>query len=909
MDKLKEIWSNQKWRWAIIGGAAGVLALAVLLIVLLAGGGEKLDGCTISVKSEIGVPMVDIGVYIYADEAKTDLLSVARTDENGTAVFSDAVPVGSLATLSGVADGYAVEEEYPVTQAQTEIVLEIVLCKKMSAIAPGSIMFDFTVTDTDGKEHTLSKLLEEKDAVVLNFWFAGCGPCQAEFPALQRAYETHGDKIALLALNPTEETEETIAAFKSQYGLTFPMAKCDTAMGQMIAGTTYPTTVVIDRYGIVSLVHVGSIVADGVFEGVFTHFASDAYTHEVVSDIMSLKIEVEPAPTIDPESGLMEVSGADGFEVTVAPGEKVECDVYKVSGMVLKLEDAAATVTYNEKEYTPTEGLLEVEVIAQDDAKPVRVAIGNTSEEEKTFRVSFYYREGSVGKPVAAVLGTQAVALEEGNVQGMYFSYKMEEDGKLVVECTQEPTAKYDFSLTNKRTNKTVIYSEAGLISEETKKPTLEIAVSSGDQVVLNVYTLEDSTGTHPAAKLSFLTYMGQEASEETTADTTPETTGGDTEAQVDNSSYIRIAEDKLLVSGKYVVVADEEYAMAGFDKDAVLAQEPDIKEQKVTSSKGAVWELIRDGKKVNFKNTAGQYLAPKGGNNDGVVLSANAYGWEVVAERGGFRFVGVDKDTVTLVSDETKDYRFTACKNETLTGENAGDYHSCFYLFRLDDGKFKSELKGTTEGVLSNPDTPVEIGGKLSFDTVDIGMNEMVLYHVYRVGRTTLSIKNENAYVVYNGRTYTPNGSGYIYISIPDDYPNVPAIMQIGNSGVDFESFEVNFYYPAGSYENPHDYKLGETVTTEIKAGNDQGVFYSWKASSAGTLTLEFAETQNDVVYGITITTQGTIPMQENVYSNEGTSVSIQLEANEKVEITIFTLPVNGRYPKATIKTIGKFE
>ena len=896
MEKIKELWSNPKARWAIIGGAAGLIAL-IVLIVVLANGGAKLENATVTILSEIEAPMADVGIYVYSDESQADMITFVKTDENGVAKIDKTIPEGAVIVLSGIPKGYAVAKSYTLTQVDTKIILEISLLQERTTVGVGDIMFDFTVTDTDGKEHTLSKLLEEKDAVVLNFWFAGCDPCKMEFPSLAKAYETHGQDIALLAMNPTDETLETITAFKSEFGLNFPVVKCDATWAQQY----YPTTIVIDRFGMVSMIHVGSVVAEGVFEGLFSLMSAEDYKHTVIDDIMSLKIDVEAStePTVDPESGLLEISGAEGFEVTVAPGQKVECDVYKVSGMMLKVESADATVTYKETEYKPENGVIEVEVLAEDASKPIHVSIGNTAQEEKTFQVTFYHREGSAGKPVEAALGTLNVELTEGNVQGMYYTYKAEEAGTFVVECNKAPSVKYDYALVNLRTNKKVTYSEDGKIPEETKLPTLELEVTAGDKVQLIVTTVEDS---HPAAKLSFMSYTVP-AGGEATEPTEPAPQAPDT------AKYTRIDKEELLVTGKYVIVADKEYAMDTVSGTVVKPAEPKIDEHTVTDSKHAVWELVKSGKKLQIKNAEGKYLAPKGGNNNGVMLSASPYNWDFELAYGAVKFMGAGQDTVTLASYEPDDYEFSAYKNELVTGEDAADYFCRFYLYRLDDGSFKSKLEGTEQGKVSNPDAPVEIGSTLSFTTVDIGLGEQVNYHIYRVGGTTLSIKSKDAYVVYNKKTYTPNSSGYIYISMPQEDPAIPVILAIGNSGVELERFKVNFYYPAGSRENPHDYTLGETVTTDIKAGNDQGIFYSFKASATGTLTLEFVDLPEGAVYGITLTTQGTIPVQQSVVSTEGTSVSIQVEAGVKVEIVVSTLPVNGRYPKASIKTIGKFE
>ena len=88
-------------------------------------------------------------------------------------------------------------------------------------------MRDFTVTTVDGEELTLSEILKEKQAVVLNFWYTGCGPCKNEFPLLQAAYEAYSDKIEVITMNPTDISQDTVEGIKAsrdENGLTMPMA-------------------------------------------------------------------------------------------------------------------------------------------------------------------------------------------------------------------------------------------------------------------------------------------------------------------------------------------------------------------------------------------------------------------------------------------------------------------------------------------------------------------------------------------------------------------------------------------------------------------------------------------------------------------------------------------------------------
>ena len=46
----------------------------------------------------------------------------------------------------------------------------------------GKPFVDFSFTDTDGNEFSLSEALKDHEAVFINLWTSWCGPCKREFP-------------------------------------------------------------------------------------------------------------------------------------------------------------------------------------------------------------------------------------------------------------------------------------------------------------------------------------------------------------------------------------------------------------------------------------------------------------------------------------------------------------------------------------------------------------------------------------------------------------------------------------------------------------------------------------------------------------------------------------------------------
>lgn len=142
--------------------------------------------------------------------------------------------------------------------------------------ALGQKMPDLSVTTADGREMNVSQLLQEKNLVVLNFWFENCIWCQKEFPAMELGYQQYKDHVEILAVNPVDGGEN-ISAFAESSSYSFPMASCsrDLALAFGIGG--YPTSVFIDREGRISLIHAGAITDSNVFYQVFEHYTSEDY--------------------------------------------------------------------------------------------------------------------------------------------------------------------------------------------------------------------------------------------------------------------------------------------------------------------------------------------------------------------------------------------------------------------------------------------------------------------------------------------------------------------------------------------------------------------------------------------------------------------------------------------------------
>ena len=177
------------------------------------------------------------------------------------------------------------------TETESETQLELLSEEELEGVTfkRGDVFADMSVTTPDGTTYKISELLAEKKAVVLNFWYINCGPCQMEFPYMQDAYETYKDDIEILALNPYDGTDETVAEFQRKFELSFPMAVVEEEWAERMGLNAYPTTIVIDRYGIISFVHTGMITEVEEFNKLFEFFTAEDYEQTVIKNLSDIQ--------------------------------------------------------------------------------------------------------------------------------------------------------------------------------------------------------------------------------------------------------------------------------------------------------------------------------------------------------------------------------------------------------------------------------------------------------------------------------------------------------------------------------------------------------------------------------------------------------------------------------------------
>ena len=170
--------------------------------------------------------------------------------------------------------------------------------------------------------------------------------------------------------------------------------------------------------------------------------------------------------------------------------------------------------------------------------------------------------------------------------------------------------------------------------------------------------------------------------------------------------TYTKVTSADELVSGEYVMVANNGYAPGVLDDSWVTAVAVTAANDQVIDPTGGVWTLTVDKNGTILSDANGKAIAPKGGNNNGI--KSGSYRWAVDfdATDETFTFAGQGDDTVKLASNAASQNRFRAYKNETIT-KSPGGYPCHFTLYKLGGGLEQvAAPTGTASGDVKVGDT-----------------------------------------------------------------------------------------------------------------------------------------------------------------------------------------------------------
>lgn len=281
--------------------------------------------CTVTVKSEGGMRMA--GVTVCATDAEGNVVKEAKVGANGTANFylDDGeygvklkdLPLGYYQTSFG--------QKVSNSSPDASVTLGIELVEEDDRPAGfkyqiGDVMHDFTIPTLGGESLTLSEILEEKDMVFLNFWYTTCSPCLTEMPWMNNAYsdERYAGQFEMIAVHSDMYDKNTVSAFLEGTNWTFKFSHNElTDIAKYFTVSGYPTTVIIDRYGVVTLCETGRLDNQTECNDLIAKHLSPSYTQKFAyggagdgGDIPPERIEVTEAfPGSDTINRVLGTSG------------------------------------------------------------------------------------------------------------------------------------------------------------------------------------------------------------------------------------------------------------------------------------------------------------------------------------------------------------------------------------------------------------------------------------------------------------------------------------------------------------------------------------------------------------------------------------------------------------------------
>ena len=801
---------------------------------------------TVSVKNATGVPLEQIGIYIYEDQTKAELVWFDKTDAQGLMSFTAPYSESYVAVLGDVPASYEVQESYAITGELTEIVLSAGVMSeedmKSMTYKLGDVMKDFTIIDTDGVEHTLSELLKTKKAVVLNFWYIECMPCKMEFPFMQEAYEKYKDQLEILAMNPVNADEAAIAAFKKELGLTFPMAQVDALWEQMMGLTAYPTTVVIDRYGNIVLMHRGSIDSVDTFDQLFAYFTADDYEPKAIENLEDIVTEPEGS-----EDNPATPGDAVEFDITLDPDEEYFFNLYKVTEtMYLTVKGTDFILTYKDKEYKPnSNGTLTITIASEGPSTPVELKIKNVGKEKQTYHFTKSFPKGSSANPYKLSLGEFDISTSAGNDKGTFGTYTAEKEGTLTVRCLRSSVSKYGFYLYNLRSYAMRNADEDGRTDEDGYLY-VEVKVKKGDQIQFSVAVARDDSNYIPAGSFRFELILVEGDGDEEKKETLPTQPYTITVKDEAGNPVSNVA---VNIKGDFTYIPPVDPNAPTEPADPTEPTEPEdptknevkVDKNLFTDEQGVITDELVPGPYIvtisvpeGYKLEKTEYELTDTVTTLDIQLQTLRYlDYSVqVQDPDGNPVPGV---TVLISSASSSVYGTTDNSGTYTVNQAEGTYTVELYegipeqyaspaeSFTFPEGASNLTVKliykpGSVQNPIDANEFPIYTGL--------LDMYQAEFYNLYGAAGMTVRVLEENAIVYMYGVEYRAV-DGMITVQIPADAAE-PVLIAVMNGSETQDSYRINVGYPWGTKNNPVALDKPYTYITTRGLNSGEDVWYS---------------------------------------------------------------------------------
>lgn len=316
---------------------------------------ETSEKYTINVRSAGGMKLNGVRVSAY-NSAGTRV----RTGISSDGVITLRLTLGEYTLVveeDSLPDGYYLEEGVtyktnPEKRDPVDISIPSAVIKQAAVYnklySVGEIVNDFVLEDyrtydgtygnpsyTGAKNYKLSELLKTKKAVILNFWYPTCINCTLEFPYLEAAYETVKNDVEVLGIcrfgpENKQDIADYVETHSKDFNLTFPLGLDPSGLASKYSVSGWPTTVVIDRYGMLACWEEGAQPSLSYWSSLFKTYASDDYVQNIENSenpggpITSPSDQEKPDVTMPSSADMAAAASATGLNAVYKADEDDE---------------------------------------------------------------------------------------------------------------------------------------------------------------------------------------------------------------------------------------------------------------------------------------------------------------------------------------------------------------------------------------------------------------------------------------------------------------------------------------------------------------------------------------------------------------------------------------------------------
>ncbi len=118
----------------------------------------------------------------------------------------------------------------------------------VSSAPTSGVAEDFSLRDLNGKKVTLSEFRGKP--VLIDFWATWCPPCRESIPGIEKLYKAYSGKgLVVLGVSLDQGDWDSVKAFGSAQGITYPLLKGDEDVAVKYQVRTIPMLVIVSKDG------------------------------------------------------------------------------------------------------------------------------------------------------------------------------------------------------------------------------------------------------------------------------------------------------------------------------------------------------------------------------------------------------------------------------------------------------------------------------------------------------------------------------------------------------------------------------------------------------------------------------------------------------------------------------------